>query len=85
MAQPLTPEPTTPSTDRRDQAGDYPERRDLFTSPLEQLAARAHRRRERIVQEIQANRRGEYTVPTWVLTAALAAIVLGMVALVVFL
>lgn len=42
------------------------------------------RRRDKIVAEIQANRRGEYAVPTWVLTAALLAIVLGFAALIYF-
>ncbi len=46
-------------------------------SPLE-------RRRERIAGEIQRNRRGEYTVPTWVLAAALIAIVVAVAALVIF-
>ena len=32
-------------------------------------------RRERIRAEIEANRRGEYTVPTWVLALALVAMV----------
>jgi hypothetical protein len=35
------------------------------------------RRRDRIVAEIQRNRRGEYRVPTWVLAATLAAILCG--------
>jgi hypothetical protein len=39
------------------------------------------RRRDKIVEEIQRNRRGEYTVPTWVLAALLAAIVGGFIAL----
>jgi Rieske Fe-S protein len=33
------------------------------------------RRREKIVAEIHANRRGEYTVPTWVLAVALVAMI----------
>jgi hypothetical protein len=41
------------------------------------------RRRERIVEEIQRNRRGDYRVPTWMLAALLAAIVTGWVTLVV--
>ncbi|HLT11439.1 MAG TPA: hypothetical protein VK028_11600 [Micromonosporaceae bacterium] len=36
-----------------------------------------HERRERVVQEVLRNRRGEYTVPTWVL-AALLALILGV-------
>jgi hypothetical protein len=42
------------------------------------------RRRDRIVEEIQRNRRGEYTVPTWVLAAILLAIVVGFIALLAF-
>ncbi|MDO3705795.1 hypothetical protein Q3W71_29410 [Micromonospora sp. C28SCA-DRY-2] len=33
------------------------------------------RRREKIRAEIERNRRGEYTVPTWVLAVALVVIV----------
>jgi hypothetical protein len=46
--------------------------------------SRLERRRDRIVEEIQRNRRGEYTVPTWVLTALLVAIVAAVAALVIF-
>lgn len=42
------------------------------------------RRRDKVREEIARNRRGEYVVPTWVLVAALAAIVGGWVAVVVF-
>jgi hypothetical protein len=34
-----------------------------------------HRRTEKIREEIARNRRGEYTVPTWVLALALAAVI----------
>ncbi|MGC5020116.1 hypothetical protein [Micromonospora sp. DT47] len=40
------------------------------------------RRREKIRAEIARNRRGEHTVPTWVLAVALVAIVGGWLALV---
>lgn len=40
------------------------------------------RRRERVVAEIQRNRRGEYVVPTWVLVVALVAVVASLAALV---
>jgi hypothetical protein len=43
------------------------------------------RRREKLVEEIQRNRRGEYTVPTWVLAAVLVAFVAGWAALIAFL
>jgi hypothetical protein len=42
------------------------------------------RRREKIAEEIARNRRGEYTVPTWVLAAILAAVVAAWVAVIVF-
>lgn len=47
------------------------------------VSDRMTRRRERIREEIQRNRRGEYLVPTWVLVAALVAIIAGWIALVV--
>ncbi|KXK60890.1 MULTISPECIES: hypothetical protein [Micromonospora] len=40
------------------------------------------RRREKIRAEIERNRRGEYTVPTWVLAVALAAMVGAWLALI---
>ncbi|TDC80634.1 hypothetical protein E1193_17150 [Micromonospora sp. KC606] len=43
------------------------------------------RRREKIRAEIERNRRGEYTVPTWVLVAALLAIVGAWLALILIL
>ncbi|WP_198153901.1 hypothetical protein [Catenuloplanes japonicus] len=45
-----------------------------MTTP-EHRQNRIERRREKIVAEIQANRRGEYRVPTWVYAAVLLAIV----------
>ncbi|MEV0157193.1 hypothetical protein AB0H57_26175 [Micromonospora sp. NPDC050686] len=42
------------------------------------------RRREKIRAEVERNRRGEYTVPTWVLAAALVLIVGGWLALIFF-
>ncbi|TDC58247.1 hypothetical protein E1258_20910 [Micromonospora sp. KC207] len=40
------------------------------------------RRREKIRAEVERNRRGEYTVPTWVLAVALLVIVGGWLALI---
>ncbi len=37
------------------------------------------RRRRKIREEIERNRRGEYKVPTWVLTVLLVVIVVGWV------
>jgi hypothetical protein len=45
--------------------------------------ARAQKRRDKIVAEIQANRRGEYRVPTWVLGLALALMIIGVVVILV--
>ncbi|WBB53335.1 hypothetical protein [Verrucosispora sp. WMMD573] len=42
------------------------------------------RRRDKIRAEIERNRRGEYTVPTWVLAVALALIVGAWAALIIF-
>ncbi|MFG1952943.1 hypothetical protein [Micromonospora sp. NPDC048830] len=40
------------------------------------------RRREKIRAEVERNRRGEYTVPTWVLAVALVVIVGAWLALI---
>jgi hypothetical protein len=53
-------------------------------SPIEASMARAQRRRDKIVAEIERNRRGEATVPTWVLAVILLVLVAGFTALVVF-
>ena len=53
-------------------------------TPHEVQANFMQRRRDKIVAEIQANRRGEYTVPTWVLTAILVSIIVAFGALVYF-
>ncbi|WP_200213307.1 hypothetical protein [Micromonospora coerulea] len=42
------------------------------------------RRREKIRAEIERNRRGEYTVPTWVLAVALILIVGAWLGLILF-
>ncbi|WFE99237.1 hypothetical protein [Micromonospora sp. WMMD964] len=55
------------------------------SEPSERGAERQNwveRRREKIRAEIDRNRRGEYTVPTWVLALALALIVGGWLALI---
>ncbi|MEE6259934.1 hypothetical protein [Plantactinospora sonchi] len=43
---------------------------------------RIERRRAKIREEIERNRRGEYRVPTWVLTVVLVVVVAGWLALV---
>jgi hypothetical protein len=55
-----------------------------MSAPDEQRRSPLDRRREKIANEIQRNRRGEYVVPTWVLAAALIAIVVGVAALIIF-
>jgi hypothetical protein len=42
------------------------------------------KRRDKIANEIARNRRGEYTVPTWVLAATLGVFVAAWVALIIF-
>lgn len=54
-----------------------------MSEPEEKRRSPMDRRREKIANEIQRNRRGEYVVPTWVLAAALIAIVAGVVVLVI--
>ncbi|WP_212829309.1 hypothetical protein [Catellatospora sp. TT07R-123] len=46
--------------------------------------SRGERRRERIYQEIQRNRRGEYTVPTWVLALLLVLSIAAIAAIIIF-
>jgi hypothetical protein len=41
----------------------------------------ADRRRQKIRAEIERNRRGEYTVPTWVLVVALALLLTACLAI----
>jgi hypothetical protein len=51
--------------------------------PLDIVAvriARMQQRRDKIVAEIQANRRGEYKVPTWVLALVLALMIAAVIA-----
>jgi hypothetical protein len=56
---------------------DEPER-----APEQARLSRLERRRQKIADEIARNRRGEYSVPTWVLVLALVLIVGGWLALV---
>lgn len=42
------------------------------------------RRRQKVIAEIERNRRGEYVVPTWVLSLALVTFVAAWVALIIF-
>jgi hypothetical protein len=57
--------------------------RDLFGRRIDG-PTRWERRKARIRAEIERNRRGEYKVPTWVLTALLVAIVVGFTLFVIF-
>lgn len=45
---------------------------------------RWERRREKIRNEIERNRRGDYKIPTWVLAALLVAIVVAWAAVIIF-
>lgn len=75
-----------PSPDRGDDAA----RRDPQPDPTRHVErtvadvwqSRLQRRRDKIAEEIARNRRGEYTVPTWVLTLILVLLVGGWLALV---
>jgi hypothetical protein len=48
--------------------------------PGNELSARLGRRRTRIAEEIERNRRGDFAVPTWAL-AVLLAVLIGGIAL----
>jgi hypothetical protein len=53
-------------------------------TPLEAVSpfSRVQKRRDRIADEIERNRRGEYSVPTWVLALILLAVIGGWAALI---
>jgi hypothetical protein len=57
---------------------------DAVSEPEHQDRSWVDRHRDRIVAEIQRNRRGEYKVPTWVLAAILLAVVAAWAALIIF-
>lgn len=57
---------------------------DEVRSPLKGRAARMERRRQRIRDEIERNRRGEFKIPTWVLTVALIAFIAAWAALIIW-
>jgi hypothetical protein len=72
------------SEDSRPPAEPAPDPQPVDYTPQQARQSLMARRRQRIIDEIQRNRRGEYTVPTWVLTAALVLLVAGIAALVIF-
>jgi hypothetical protein len=55
-----------------------------YITPEQARTSRLLRRREKIVAEIQRNRRGDYIIPTWALTTLLAALVVGFATLIIF-
>lgn len=61
-----------------EERGRVDERRRGALSSLDPVAA-YERRTTRIREEIGRNRRGEYSVPTWVLAVALAAVIGGWI------
>jgi len=63
--------------------GQAPEEKPEYTSEGARHSLMA-RRRQKIIDEIERNRRGEYVVPTWLLTLALVLLVAGIAALVIF-
>jgi hypothetical protein len=62
-----------------EQSPDRPERH-----PGQVRQSWLERRREKVIAEIQRNRRGEYTVPTWVLAVLLLLFLAGWAALIIF-
>jgi len=65
----MTDQPHRDNPDYRE-----PHRRGSSERPLNWI----DRKREKIIAEIEANRRGEYTVPTWVLAVALVAMIVAI-------
>ncbi len=51
---------------------------DPYEGGSEQRKSWLDRRRDKIIAEIEANRRGEYKVPTWVLVVALVAMIVAI-------
>lgn len=49
----------------------------------ERKPSRLERRRQKIRDEIERNRRGEYSVPTWVLVVVLIAVIVGWALLII--
>lgn len=58
-----------------------PSRHDPAQQPRPGLV---QRRKQKIAEEIARNRRGEYTVPTWVLALILVLFLAGWISLIVF-
>jgi hypothetical protein len=65
---------------------DQPSRRlgedDPFATKAERRRSVVERRREKIVAEIERNRRGDHRVPTWVLVLAIVVVVAAWLALI---
>ncbi len=72
---PKKPEPPKPDSSTEPEA---------FESLAEIRQGWVNRRRDKIIAEIERNRRGEYTVPTWALAAVLILLVGGWLALIIF-
>ena len=64
-------------------SGQTPEEKPEYT-PEQARYSLMGRRRQKIIDEIERNRRGEYVVPTWVLATALVVLVAGIAALIIF-
>ena len=64
--------------------GTRPLEEDPFATQGEQRHGLRQRRQQKIINEIQRNRRGEYQVPTWVLVAAIVFVVAAFAALLTF-
>jgi len=57
----------------------------FFSGRAAARVARRTKRRAKIAAQIERNRRGEYTVPTWALAALLVAVIAAWVAIVALL
>jgi hypothetical protein len=65
-----------------DQSSRRPGEDDPFATQAERRRTLVERRREKIVAEIERNRRGDYRVPTWVLLVAIVVVVGAWLALI---
>jgi hypothetical protein len=64
--------------------GPLPPEENPFATQGEQRHGLRQRRQQKIINEIQRNRRGEYLVPTWVFVAAIVFVVAAFAAMLTF-
>ena len=73
------PDPVEETPRAGDETGEEPEE----PEPPYRKPTRMERRRQKIREEIERNRRGDFVVPTWVLAVILAAVVTGWALLII--